>query len=142
MESPYATDLLRAVGAAYGPWLRARVRGIAGRDDERFDAVVAEATGWVVTELRALLAQDAEEQRTNPLQLIRDAARFVTPVLESMGVAAPGRDEFETRAMPDDTYAIGPLAWADMGEEVHEAGITWGAWKAATVISRHRDGVN
>ena len=40
--------------------------------------------------------------------------------------------------MPDDVYAIGPLAWSDLGEEVHEAGITWGAWKAATVLVRRR----
>ena len=40
--------------------------------------------------------------------------------------------------MPDDVYAIGPLAWIDMGDDVHEAGISWGAWKAATVLTRRR----
>jgi hypothetical protein len=25
-----------------------------------------------------------------------------------------------------------------MGDDVHEAGISWGAWKAATVLTRRR----
>ena len=137
-DVPWVQDLLRAVDAAYAPWLRSRLRVVAGRDDASFDAVVDEASAWVRTELAALLAADVEEQRANPLQLLRDAARFATPVLESLGVPAPERDEFESRAMPGDTYGIGPIAWMDLGEDVHEAGISWGAWKAATVISRHR----
>ena len=39
------------------------------------------------------------------------------------------RDEFERTSLPDDVFGVGPLAWRDLGEEVHDAGITWGAWK-------------
>jgi hypothetical protein len=40
--------------------------------------------------------------------------------------------------MPHDHYAVGPLTWKDLSEDVHDAGITWGAWKAATVLTRRR----
>jgi len=30
------------------------------------------------------------------------------------------------------------LTWRDLGEEVHDAGISWGAWKAATILTRRR----
>ena len=133
-------ELLRAVDSAFGAWFLARVTATAGRGDAALDEAARAAAGWVRTELAALLATGAEQQRTNPLQLLRSAARFATPVLRDMGVPEPLRDEFEQRAMPEDPYGIGPLAWIDLGEEVHEAGITWGAWKAATIMSRHRDG--
>lgn len=138
-DARYPQELLRAVTAAFGPWFRGRLRDISGRDDDRLDGATVTAQEWVASGLATLLAEDPEEQRTNPLQLLRSAARFAVPALESMGIAPPERDEFEQRAMPEDPYGIGPLAWIDLGEEVHEAGITWGAWKAATVISRHRD---
>lgn len=137
-DAGYPQDLLRAVEAAFGPWFRGRLREIAGRDDSRFGDATARAAGWVSSELTALLAADPEEQRTNPLHLMRTASRFATPVLRELNIPVPDRDEFEARAMPEDEYGIGPLAWIDLGDDVHEAGISWGAWKAATIISRHK----
>lgn len=137
-DAGYPQDLLRAVESAFGPWFRNRLREIAGRDDARLDEAAERAEAWVASELAALLAADPEEQRTNPLHLMRTASRFATPVLRELKVPLPGRDEFEARAMPEDEYGIGPLAWIDLGEEVHDAGISWGAWKAATIISRHK----
>lgn len=132
--------LFDAVDRVFSDWYLARVTVITGRSDPAIDQAAGSAAEWVRTELSKLLATDAEQQRTNPLQLLRSAARFAEPVIRGMGVPVPERDEFEQRAMPEDPYGIGPLAWIDLGEDVHEAGITWGAWKAATIISRHRDG--
>lgn len=137
-ESTYPQVLLRTVTSAFGPWFRGRLREIAGRDDALLDEAASRAEEWVDTELAALLSADAEEQRTNPLHLLRTASRFATPALRRMNVPAPERDEFEVRAMPEDEYGVGPLAWIDLGDEVHDAGISWGAWKAATIISRHK----
>ena len=142
-----ATALLSAVCAAYPAWVRGRIVVIArasGRDlspDDlvRADAAVGRAVSWLEAELRGLLATDVDEQRVNPLQVMRRAARFAADVLESIGVPVPTRDEFEHRAMPEDPYGIGPLAWRDLGESVHDAGIEWGAWKAATVLTRRRE---
>lgn len=131
-------ELFAAVDAVFEAWYLGRVVTIAGAPDERLTVAAHDAAAWVRTELGELLSADAEAQRVNPLQLLREASRFATPVLESMGAARPVRDEFESRAMPEDQWAVGPLAWIDLGDRVHEAGITWGAWKAATIISRHR----
>lgn len=137
-DDRYSRDLLRAVEKSFGPWFRGRLREIAGREDARLDAAADRANAWVSSELASLLATDPEEQRTNPLQLLRTAARIASPVLHELNLPVPSRDEFESRAMPEDEYGIGPLAWIDLGDDVHEAGITWGAWKAATIISRHK----
>ena len=135
---PVPLALLQAVRDSFGPWFLSRLRTLAGGGTEDLESAADQAAAWVHTELAALLSRDVEEQRTNPLQLLRNASRFAEPVLRAAGVPEPVRDEFEQRAMPEDPYGIGPLAWMDLGEDVHEAGIIWGAWKAATVISRHR----
>lgn len=139
----YPLALLAAVDAAFEGWFRGRITAIAsatGAAVEDADAarVSAEAARWVSAELAGFLAVDVDEQRTNPLHLLRSASRFATGLLDAAGAARPVRDEFETRAMPDDVFAVGPLAWVDLGEDVHEAGISWGAWKAATVLTRRR----
>ena len=47
------------------------------------------------------------------------------------------RDDFATRAFPEDVYGLYPAAFADIGPRTHEAGITWGAAKAWVHKSRH-----
>jgi hypothetical protein len=69
---------------------------------------------------------------------LRRSTSFATAVLQEAQIPPVHRDEFDKSALPDDVYAIGPLTWRDLSEEVHEVGITWGAWKAATVIQRRR----
>ena len=154
MSTPASVDLLEehpralfeAVSAVFRGWLRERavcITGAAGRtltaiEEKNLDAVVESAVDRGRDALCALLATDVDEQRSNPLQVLRSATLPVTEFLMSLGVPAVKRDEFESRAMPDDVFAIGPLAWVDMGGDVHECGITWGAWKAATVLTRRR----
>ncbi|MFM9225032.1 MAG: hypothetical protein ACKOQ1_00115 [Actinomycetota bacterium] len=147
VDAAPASALLAAVRSAYPEWLRSRITAIArasGRDLDpvtvgETDRAITRATAWVETELQNLLATDVDAQRANPLQVLRRASRFAADVLESAGVPVPVRDEFEHRAMPEDPYGVGPLAWRDLGEEVHETGIEWGAWKAATVLMRRRE---
>jgi len=139
----YPLALLHAVDAAFEEWYGGRIVAIASAAGAVLDGtdtarVSAEAARWVSGELAAFLAVDVDEQRTNPLHLLRSASRFATDLLDRSGVPRPVRDEFETRAMPDDVFAVGPLAWVDLGDDVHEAGISWGAWKAATVLTRRR----
>lgn len=139
----YPLALLCAVDAAFEGWYRGRVMSVAATTGVRVDEkdaarVSAQAAQWATDELAAFLAVDVDDQRTNPLHLLRSASRFATDLLDAAGAARPARDEFETRAMPGDVFAIGPLAWVDLGDDVHEAGINWGAWKAATVLTRRR----
>ncbi|HTN80101.1 MAG TPA: hypothetical protein VMK16_10545, partial [Acidimicrobiales bacterium] len=89
--------------------------------------------------VRALLATDVDEQRTNPLSLLRGAVRYPTGVLRGAGITVIAeRDEFARRAFPDDVYDLTPATWADIDPLLQDPGITWGAWKAYTHLSRRR----
>lgn len=135
---PYAAALMAAVESAAPQWIRRRLNEIADGSPVDIDGVVPRVVRDMTSELFALLQSDVDEQRDNPLHVLRRATRSASQALRAAGVAVPVRDEFEVRAMPDDIYAIGPLTWRDLSDEVHDAGISWGAWKAATVLSRRR----
>ena len=51
----------------------------------------------------------------------------------------PARESFAAAHFPDDVFGLGPAAWSDVDPELHDAGITWGAWKALTILRRRRD---
>lgn len=142
-EAPAA--LLAAIARAYPDWLECELMvrvGRAGVDSGAARAAVAaavtEASAALAREMERLLSTDVDAQRANPLQVLREATAAAAGVLDSLGIAAPERDAVEARAMPGDRHGIGPLAWRDLGDDVHEAGIVWGAWKAATVLARRR----
>jgi hypothetical protein len=88
--------------------------------------------------LRAFLTSDVDTQRTTPLTIIRNHMAPVTELLQRVECAHSARDPFDVSAFPDDLFAIGPHAWADFGDEVHEAGLSWGAAKAMAHRQRHR----
>ena len=143
---PYADDLYQAVMRAIPHWITTQVSEIASMSiDEtsqefRFAlAEVAEQTHHLVSQdLFSLLVTDVDAQQSNPLHVLRASTSYATQLLQTFGVAPARRDEYEVRAMPNDVFSIGPLTWRDLGEEVHEAGISWGAWKAATILTRRR----
>jgi hypothetical protein len=81
---------------------------------------------------------DIDEQRTTPLSIIRAHMNVVTQWLRDQGMQPVERDEFDTRSNPDDVFALGPFAWIDFGEDVHVAGLQWGAAKAFVHRQRHR----
>ena len=142
----YPRDLYDAVVAAIPSWVSRRMLEIAshggvsaGADFMAFvEEVVRETSQQISGDLLALLSTDVDKQRFNPLQVIREANVFANRALDAAGVPLPHRDEFDAQVMPHDTYAFGPLTWRDLSDEVHDAGISWGAWKAATVLTRRR----
>jgi len=97
-----------------------------------------EARDAVEAELGALLARDVDDQRANPLSVLRAASRFPTAVLQEAGAAPARRDEFLRLRFPDDVYDLSPATWRDVDPALHEPGIVWGAWKAKTVLDRRR----
>lgn len=145
-STDYSAELTGAVLAALPAWVEATMRRVLGAthgiDDGTLRAEIAAASATMVqgvrTALGDLFALDPEEQRANPLHILRAEATVVTECLGRLGARPAVRDEFERTSLPDDVFAVGPLAWRDLGDEVHEAGITWGAWKAATIMARHR----
>jgi hypothetical protein len=142
----YGDELVRAVESSLGDWIESCVDSILreqGRTiDERtatlIDAARLEATREVVVELRAVLALDVDQQRKNPLSILRAAVRYPTQVLRAVGAQPIERDEFDEQSFPDDEFALTPAAFADFGPAVHDAGIVWGAAKAHVHLQRRR----
>jgi hypothetical protein len=131
-----ATDLADAIDAALVPWLVGCVASrIAGREQDARAAAEAVRVD-VVPRIRELLAADIDAQRATPLQLLRSATSPVNQMLVDAGAARPTRDEVARRIDPDDVYDLGPAAYADLGPQVAEAGIVWGAAKAHVHLRR------
>ncbi|MGB1727392.1 MAG: hypothetical protein ACPHIW_04525, partial [Ilumatobacteraceae bacterium] len=89
--------------------------------------------------LGALLGTDVDEQRANPLDILRDAIGGPTAVLRAAGAQPVARDRFAEERFPDDVFDLTPATWADIDESLAEPGLTWGAWKAAIVLTRRRE---
>ena len=144
--SEYSQTLFDTCVVAVPEWITNRIQhvclmsgGVVPEIVTTKVAGVARATqAQVQIDLMALLSVDVDAQRTNPLQVLRGSTLMATALLIEAGIPPAQRDEFEVRSMPDDMFALGPLTWRDLGDDVHDAGIEWGAWKAAMIISRRR----
>jgi hypothetical protein len=143
----YADALCSAVLDALPGWVE---RSVLDRHQQWTDGPVppavrvgaaragADAVAAVEPVLRELLATDVDDQRTNPLAILRSAVGHPTAVLRQAGVPAVDRDAQAAAMFPDDVYDLGPAAFADLGPAVHEAGLAWGAAKAHVVLARRR----
>lgn len=145
-DHDYAGALADAVDAALPRWVERCVRRLVvahrGVVDEevlaRARAAGEQARVEIGGRLRALVALDIDEQRTNPLAVLRAAVRYPTEVLRAAGVPEVVRDEFAVRQFPDDVYDLTPASWRDIDESLHEPGMIWGAWKAHQHLQRRR----
>lgn len=143
MTDDYGVALLEAVDGAVAGWVMRDVERRAGRPlaaEERAAAeqAAADAREWVHHQLGLLLSTDIDEQRSNPLSVLRAAVRYSTGVLQAMGAPPVARDDFALRSFPDDVYDLSPATWADVDPSLQEPGLTWGAWKAHQHLQRHR----
>lgn len=138
----FADALADAVEAALPGWVERSVERRAGVLDGPLRAAAASAGQAAVAEvggaLRGLLATDVDEQRANPLALLRRAVAFPTGVLAGAGVPPVPRAPFDERAFPEDVYDLSPATWSDVDPALHERGVVWGAAKAHVVLARRR----
>jgi hypothetical protein len=139
-----ATALADAIEAALPGWVErsvARRMGEAGRSEPEVTAAAAaaglRAQREVGPRVRALLDADIDEQRTTPLSLLREAARYPTEVLRAAGVEPAERDDMQAALFPDDVYDLGPATFADVDPALTEPGLAWGAAKAWNHRRRH-----
>jgi hypothetical protein len=137
----YAVRLADAIDEALPEWVERSVRSRLPEPDERvveaIRAAGAAARADIGGAVRELVLTDIDEQRGNPLAILRDAVRYPTGVLLAAGVPAVDRDGFSVQRFPEDHYDLTPASWSDFGEAVLEAGIAWGAAKAFTHKQRH-----
>lgn len=142
----YARDLADGLEGALQGWV---TRCVAERcsearvelDQEQQEQVLLAAVACrveIAAELRALLDEDIDAQRTTPLAVVRTAVRFPTQVLAGLGVPAVRRDEFARRAFPDDPYGLTPSSLTDLDAELGDLALAWGAAKAHVHLARRR----
>lgn len=141
-----AGALADAVESALPGWVERSVTRLAeahqGSLSGQVRAAAAEAgqraAAEVGAEVRRLLATDVDEQRANPLAVLRSAVRYPAEVLAAAGVPPVARSRFDEEAFPADVYGLTPATWGDIDAALHERGIVWGAAKAHVVLSRRR----
>lgn len=143
----HADALLGAVEAAVAGWVE---RSVADRywawsgDPPPAEVVAAAAEAGarvraeVVPALRDLLATDVDEQRDNPLAVLRRAVTHATDVLRVAGVPEVDRDDHARRLFPEDAYDLAVASFGEVHSSVHDPGIVWGAAKAHVVLARRR----
>ena len=93
--NPYADELSAAVGPAVERWVRRSIDALlvaaaVDRTAAMADAIeraAVDARAHVAAELAEFLALDVDDQRTNPLAVLRSAVRFPTEVLREAGHA-------------------------------------------------------
>ena len=139
MLRDHGAALVGAVEAALPAWVDRMLRGLVS--DHVIAATARATVDDVVPRLRGLLARDVDDQRENPLAILRDAVRHPTEALRAAGVPAPppgAQDRFAAEHFPGDDYGLTPMTWRDVDESLHEPGIIWGALKARASMARHR----
>ena len=135
-----------AVDAALPGWVDRSVRRVLAAqgilvDDgvaRAIEAAAAAARAEGMPRLRALLATDIDDQRANPLAVLRSLVRHPTAVLRTAGAHPVARDEFRERGFPDDIYDLSPARFSDVDPALHEPGLEWGAAKAHVHLARRR----
>ena len=126
----YGEQLREAVADSIRPWLREQLQGRFGIDPDLLADEIAAVATDTDARLEELVHADVDTPLSGPLERIRGAVEQLNPRLAELGAVPPTRDPFDVRIRPNDIFALGPVAFFDLGDRVHEAGITWGAAKA------------
>jgi len=142
----FAAALTEGILAALPGWVEGSVerllvayRGAATPEElARARDAGRQAAAEVGAKVQALLAADIDDQRTNPLALVRSAVPYPTGVLREAGVPPVVRDGDAERRFPDDDYDLTPGAFSDLDPSLHEVGMRWGAAKAHVFLARRR----
>jgi len=133
----HAEALRRCVIDAVPAWIDRVLEPFALRADAvGREAATAETIAAIDERLTVLATSDPDVAMSGPLELIRQSTVPLQRWLAGQGAAAPTRDPWDVRSSPDDVYELGPMTFRDLSEEVHVAGITWGAAKAHIHLRR------
>ncbi len=132
----YGLELAEAIDAALPGWIATSWTRFGLQAP--LDTVVDDVRAAIVGPLRALVAADLDDQRSTPLGVIRNAVPILSEALANAGVEPLVRDEMLVRLEPDDVYGLSPASFADLGPDVAEAGLVWGAAKAHVHLQRRR----
>ena len=138
----HAVALADAIDDVLPGWVERSVRARLGTVPPDVAAAARDAgeraRAEVGAAVRELVLRDVDEQRGNPLALLRTAVRYPTQVLHDAGAPIVERDKFSRERFPDDVYDLTPANWSDIDPSLQELGIAWGAAKAFEHKQRHR----
>ncbi len=134
----YGEQLREAVSQAIQPWLVNQLRVRFSIEPDLLTTEIGAVAADADARLCELVHADVDTPLSGPLERIRGAVEKLSPRLVELGAVPPTRDPFDERIRPDDIFALGPVAFSDLGDRVHQAGITWGAAKAYLHQSRRK----
>ena len=138
----HAVALADAIDAVLPGWVERCVRSRLGAPPRHVVVAAREAGEQARREVggavRDLVLRDVDDQRGNPLALLRAAVRYPTQVLHDAGAPVVERDKFSRERFPDDVYDLTPANWSDIDPSLADLGIAWGAAKAFVHKERHR----
>lgn len=128
----YGQALHDAVDRSFEPWLTSLLTSRSSQATLPDDVLIAvrQASAQATTNIKTLVQADIDDARSGPLEQMRNALTALGPILDSHGFERPQRDPVDTEMRPTDIHSLGPMSFLDLGTEVHEAGIAWGAAKA------------
>lgn len=135
-----ARHLEQALVHVIPEWLRSAAAAICSTvDPAALDAAITQVMSNLEPELARVLHADVDAGVGSPLAAVRAATAPITAVLIGAGATPPARDEFDVRAFPNDLFALGPAAFADVHVSLHEPGLVWGAARAHIHLRRRRE---
>ncbi len=136
----YCEQLRDAVVQAAPGWLDRVLRPFVAdselADRAQMQQAIDASLAAIDARLTTLVATDIDTPMSGPLELLRQSTGPVQEWLNAAGAPRPVRDPWDVRSSPDDHYALGPMAFSDLGDDVHAAGIAWGAAKAHVHLRR------
>lgn len=134
----YGQVLYDAISKAIRPWLNDQVlHRVMVLDDEMAEAIEISAV-QVEKSIAELAAADVDTPLSGPLERIRQGVEPLNAMLDQRGVEPPLRNAMDKQMRPGDHHALGPMTFRDLGDTVHDAGISWGAAKAHLHLQRRR----
>lgn len=126
-------DLAGILTAAYRPYLLARMRERGWSDVTGVEPAISDGERWLGDALSELLTLPFARQHRGPLEVFQEAVRFPTDALATAGIEPVPRDRVAVDALPGDLYDLAPASSRDLGEDVWQAHLRWGAAKAAAL---------
>ena len=137
-----ARELSEGITQALPGWVvsavQSRLLAMSPEIREAAEAAGAAAAAEIGGEVARLLAGDIDNQRENPLAVLRRAVRYPTEVLIAAGAVPVERDDFAIDRFPDDIFDLTPASFGDIHPDLQSPGLTWGAAKAFVHRRRHR----
>lgn len=137
-----ARELSEGITQALPGWVmsavESRLLAMSPGVREAAEAAGAAAAAEIGGEVARLLAADIDDQRENPLAVLRQAVRYPTEVLIDAGAVPVKRDDFAIDRFPDDIFDLTPASFGDIHPDLQSPGLTWGAAKAFVHRRRHR----